>query len=284
MGGGCRGGLSAFLFGCRLLPSSFPLLSRPRLAEARRVRAVELSGDGVSNAEVVRAVGVCAGSVRRWWRVGEQGGTSALRRRAATGRPPRPDDAQVEMVRAALGQGARAHGFEAGLWTLERVGAVMTAATGVVLSRASVRRLLTGRPGWSLQRPEQRAVERDESETARWIVHEWPRSKKGAVHPRAWIVFLGESGVSLLPSGSPHLLAPRADSAPAAPPELEARVDGRDLGSPLHRHPDPHRPAALQQRMAGTGRHRGELPRAPRAQARQPHRAWTATSTTAPAA
>ncbi|WP_338785058.1 IS630 family transposase [Streptomyces sp. DG1A-41] len=85
------------------------------------------------------------------------------------------------------------------LWTLERVGAVVTRATGVVLSRASVWRLLTGRLGWSLQGPERRAVERNESEIARWIAHEWPRVKKGAVNTRACIVFLDETGVFLLP-------------------------------------------------------------------------------------
>ncbi|MGW4890230.1 winged helix-turn-helix domain-containing protein [Streptomyces murinus] len=159
--------------------SSLPPLSRPQLEEARRVRAVELFEDGVSNAEIARAVGVCSESVRRWRRAWEQGGASGLRRRAATGRPPKLDDTQVERVRAALGQGAQAHGFEADLWTLERVGTVVTRATGVVLSRASVWRLLTGRLGWSLQRPERRAVERDESEIARWIAHEWPRIKKG---------------------------------------------------------------------------------------------------------
>ncbi|MFF4401507.1 winged helix-turn-helix domain-containing protein [Streptomyces sp. NPDC001480] len=104
---------------------------------------------------------------------------SALRRRSATGRPPKLDDAQVETVRAALEQGAQAHGFEADLWTLERVGAVVTRTTGVTLSRASVWRLLTDRLGWSLQRPERRAAERDESEIARWVAHEWPRIKKG---------------------------------------------------------------------------------------------------------
>ncbi|MFC9397550.1 winged helix-turn-helix domain-containing protein [Streptomyces sp. NPDC057027] len=46
-------------------------------------------------------------------------------------------------------------------------------------SKASVWRLLTGRLGWSLQRPERRAVERDESEIARRIAHEWPRIKRG---------------------------------------------------------------------------------------------------------
>ncbi|MER6391648.1 winged helix-turn-helix domain-containing protein [Streptomyces sp. NPDC001523] len=143
------------------------------------MRAVELFEDGVSNSDVATAVGVCAESVRRWRRLWEQGGASALRRRAATGRPPKLDDTQVEMVRSALEQGAQAHDFEADLWTLERVGMVVERVTGVSLSRASVWRLLTGRLGWSLQRPERRAVERDESEIARWIAHEWPRIKMG---------------------------------------------------------------------------------------------------------
>ncbi|MFJ3638103.1 winged helix-turn-helix domain-containing protein [Streptomyces sp. NPDC090112] len=86
----------------------------------------------------------------------------------------------MEEVRAALERGAQAHGFEADLWTLERVGVVVERVTEVSLSRASVWRLQTGRLGWSLQRPERRAVERDESEIAR--PHEWPRIKRGREH------------------------------------------------------------------------------------------------------
>ncbi|MES9811096.1 IS630 family transposase [Streptomyces cinereoruber] len=161
-------------------PSSVvPPLTRPQLAEARRVRAAELFDQGRSGAEIARMLGVSEESVRRWRRVWEEGGADGLRRRPASGRPPKLDDAQVERVRAALEQGAQAHGFEADLWTLERVGLVVQRVTGVALSSASVWRLLTGRLGWSLQRPERRAVERDESEIARWIAHEWPRIKKG---------------------------------------------------------------------------------------------------------
>ncbi|MFE6065426.1 winged helix-turn-helix domain-containing protein [Streptomyces sp. NPDC056525] len=83
-----------------------------------------------------------------------RGGTDALRRRPATWRPPKLDEDQVERVRSALEQGAQAYDFEADLWTPERVGAVVMRVTGVTLSRASVWRLLTGRLGWSLQRPE----------------------------------------------------------------------------------------------------------------------------------
>ncbi|MFJ3841865.1 helix-turn-helix domain-containing protein [Streptomyces sp. NPDC090054] len=121
--------------------ASLPPLPRPQLAEARRVRAGELFEDGVSNTEIARAVGVCAESVRRWRRAWEEGGASALRRRAATGRPPKLDDAQVETVRTALEHGAQAHGFEADLWTLERVGMVVervltSARWGELLSSA----------------------------------------------------------------------------------------------------------------------------------------------------
>lgn len=83
------------------------------------------------------------------------------------------------MVRSALERGAQEHGFEADLWTLERVGVVVERVTGVQLARASVWRLLTRRLGWSLQRLQRQALERDESEIARWVAQEWPRIKKG---------------------------------------------------------------------------------------------------------
>ncbi|MEV7676597.1 winged helix-turn-helix domain-containing protein [Streptomyces sp. NPDC088752] len=168
-------------------------MTRLQLTEARCVRAAELFEQGRSGAEIARMLGVGEESVWRWRRVWEEGGADRLRRRPATGRPPKLDDAQVEQVRTVLEQGARAHGFEADLWMLERVGLVVERVTGVTLSRASVWRLLTGQLGWSLQRPQRRAVERDESEIARWIAHEWPRIKKCPCGFRQAIVILGGS-------------------------------------------------------------------------------------------
>ncbi|MEU3290322.1 helix-turn-helix domain-containing protein [Streptomyces longwoodensis] len=85
-------------------------LTRPQLAEARRMRAAELFEQGRPSSEVARAVGMHPESVRRWKRLWEQGGVQALRRRSAPGRPPKLDDAQVEAVRTALEQGVQAHG------------------------------------------------------------------------------------------------------------------------------------------------------------------------------
>ncbi|MFI0983599.1 winged helix-turn-helix domain-containing protein [Streptomyces sp. NPDC021093] len=83
-------------------------------------------------------------------------------------RRPKLSDAQVGQAGAALERDAQEYDFEADLWTLERVGLVVERVTGVLLSRAAVWRLLTARLGWSLQRPERRAVERDDSGIARF--------------------------------------------------------------------------------------------------------------------
>ncbi|MFD6953664.1 MULTISPECIES: winged helix-turn-helix domain-containing protein [unclassified Nocardiopsis] len=82
-------------------------------------------------------------------------------------------------MRAALEEGAHAHGFESDLWTLGRVGLVVERTTGVELSSSAVWRLLTVQLGWSLHRPQRKAVERDEAEIVRWVAHEWPCTKRG---------------------------------------------------------------------------------------------------------
>jgi transposase len=66
---------------------------------------------------------------------------------------------------------------------LDRVVQVIHATTGVGLSRPSAWRLLTQRLGWSLQRPQRQARERDAQAIARWVAHEWPRIKKGPPTP-----------------------------------------------------------------------------------------------------
>ena len=102
-------------------------VKRPEAAEARRLHAAELLA---------------------------QGGVAALRRRRAGGRPPKLSDTQAAQVEQALHQGAKANGFTTDLWTLDRVAQVIQRVTGVRLARASTWRLLVGRLGWSLQRPE----------------------------------------------------------------------------------------------------------------------------------
>ena len=59
-----------------------------------------------------------------------------------------------------------ANGFDTDLWTLERVTVVITQLTGVRYHPGHVWVILRHRLGWTLQRPERRASERDEQALA----------------------------------------------------------------------------------------------------------------------
>ena len=134
---------------------------------------------GRTQAEVARELGVSRQSAHLWHARFQQGGVEALRSRGPTGPDPKLSAAQLATVEQALLQGARANGFDTDLWTLERVAVVITQLTGVRYHPGHVWMILRHRLGWTLQRPERRASERDEEAIARWVAQEWPRIKKG---------------------------------------------------------------------------------------------------------
>src|SRR4029450_6827824 len=95
----------------------------------------------------------------------------------AVGRPPKfPSATQRQLPRLLL-RGATAWGFDTDLWTTGRIATVTRRAFGVRLHRAHVGRLLTTL-GWSCQKPERRAVERDDAAIARWKRYRWVAVKK----------------------------------------------------------------------------------------------------------
>jgi transposase len=167
-----------------------PTTRRPSAAEqraereARRLRAAELFSQGLHQAEVARQLGVSRQAVSRWHARLEQGGTDALRSRGPTGPDPKVSDVQLAKIEQALLAGAKAAGFDTDLWTLERIGVVITQLTGVRHHPGHIWKLLRQRLGWTLQRPERRAIERDEQQVARWVAHEWPRIKRGHARNR----------------------------------------------------------------------------------------------------
>ena len=85
---------------------------------------------------------------------------------------------QTQQVTEALPAGPAAHGYKTALWTsaalLRRS---IEDLTGVGYHPGHVWRLL-GASGFSCQRPERRAVERDEKAIRRWQRTDWPALKK----------------------------------------------------------------------------------------------------------
>ncbi len=139
--------------------------------------AGRLFRQGCFQAEVSRRLNVSRQTASRWHAAWRRDGQRGLQGAGRAGRKPRLDDAARERVEAALLQGATAWGFSTQLWTLDRVAHVIWKSCGVRYSRPQVWRIL-GQMGWSRQRPERRAKERDEQAIARWVRYRWPRVKK----------------------------------------------------------------------------------------------------------
>jgi transposase len=155
----------------------------PEFLEERRRRAVELLQEDLSLHEVARRVGCDASSVLRWRNALKAGGDTALRAKPASGRPRKLTAKQRARLVTLLSKGALAFGYRTDLWTTQRIAALIESRLGVTYHRNHVGKLLH-ELGWSHQKPERRALERDDDEIERWKREEWPKVKKT---PQGWV-------------------------------------------------------------------------------------------------
>jgi transposase len=128
-------------------------------------------------------LGCAAISVMRWRNARDQGGVVALRVRFSPGRPPKLSARQRQRLVKLLLEGAMAQGYRTEIWTTARVAEVIRKSFGVRYHRDHVGRVLHAL-GFSHQKPERRALERNKEAIERWKKEEWPRIKK---KPRGWV-------------------------------------------------------------------------------------------------
>jgi len=145
--------------------------------QARRIEAGRLFAQGLSQAEVARQLGVSRQSASRWFRLWKANGSEGLRGAGRTGRKRQLSEEELRRLEAVLIQGPQAQGYETNLWTLQRIASVIEKLFGVSYHPGHVWKLLR-QLGWSCQRPERRAAERDETTVRRWLKYRWPRIKK----------------------------------------------------------------------------------------------------------
>ena len=161
-------------------------MPRPRgsadLLEDRRKRALALLDRGYSLNEVGRRIGCAAVSVMRWRDARRRGGAPARKVRFSPGRPWKLEEAARQRLVRLLLKGATAHGWRTHLWTTARIAELVRREFGVEYHRDHIGRLLH-RLGWSVQKPEPRALERDEPAIERWQQKDWPGIKKT---PHGW--------------------------------------------------------------------------------------------------
>ena len=145
--------------------------------EQRRRHAVAMLKQGMTPAAVAKALRTSLVSVGRWRKAAAADGPKALAAKPVPGRPPKLSLAQRGRIAGLLLKGPAHYGFATELWTLARVAEVIESRFGVSYHPSQVWRILLTL-GWSCQKPECRARERDEEAIARWRRIDWPRIKK----------------------------------------------------------------------------------------------------------
>jgi transposase len=139
--------------------------------------AARLFAQGKSLTEVAAMIGCSKSSASRWRHAWEQGGLNALRPKPNPGRKPRLSSLQHRRLVAALKQGTCHWGYAPTGWTGPLVRDLIERLFEVQYHVDYVGTLLH-KLGWSPQKPERRARERNEGAIARWRRDELPRLKK----------------------------------------------------------------------------------------------------------
>ena len=149
----------------------------PAELESRRRRAVRLLQAGNTLSTVARMVGAAVSAVWQWRETFRRRGDKGLAARPAPGRPRKLTSRQRQRLPKLLAVGAQAYGYRNDLWTTRRIAAVIERKLGVEYHPAHVSRILADL-GWSCQKPERRALERDEAAIEHWKRHRWMEIKK----------------------------------------------------------------------------------------------------------
>jgi transposase len=145
--------------------------------EVRRRIAAKLLQKGKGIREVACLVEASPSAVHGWKQLLDEGGLDALKAKPHPGRPGQLTAEQKTELEQKLRDGPLVAGFSTDLWTLERVAQVIERCFGVQYHPGHVWKILR-EIGWSTQKPERRARERDEEAIERWRGEDWPRLKK----------------------------------------------------------------------------------------------------------
>ena len=135
--------------------------------EYRRFQAYELHQKGWKGNRIAEALGVSKSAVSQWLSKAREGGREALRARKAEGPAPKLIKEQLKQLPELLARGPQAYGFEGEVWNCPRVTKVIEQTFGVQYHPAHVSRILK-KLGWTPQKPEVRATQRNEVLIERW--------------------------------------------------------------------------------------------------------------------
>ncbi|SRR5712691_107233 len=145
--------------------------------EERRKQAWNLKQQGWQQKKIAEALGVSEGAISQWMRKAREEGDAALLAHPGPGVCSKMTAEQQAQMPSLLAIGAESYGFRGDVWTARRVAKVIEKTFGIRYSRDHVGKLLR-KFGWSRQKPEERATQRNEEAILQWYDERWPALKK----------------------------------------------------------------------------------------------------------
>lgn len=143
--------------------------------ERRRATALKLRAEGMTQSKVGEIVGASRQTVSEWEKQARKGKLRPYMR--SKGRQPDLGRREVRKLERLLDKGAYAYGFSSAHWTLDRIAKVIFDTFGLRYTESGVWHVLN-RMGWSCQRPQRVAAERDDEAISTWKRVEFARAQK----------------------------------------------------------------------------------------------------------
>ncbi len=172
--------------------------SLPQAAqEELRRTAIRLVGEGRSQGEVARIVGVHRQAVNRWVSTHRAGGDRALsaRRRGRRGGHTKLSETEQRRIAGLVsGKNPDQLSLPGFLWTRALVGELIANELGIELGEDTVGRYLRAW-GFSPQKPMRRAYEQSDEAVRRWLEERYPQIECQARRDRAEILWADEMGL-----------------------------------------------------------------------------------------
>lgn len=145
--------------------------------EKRRKLAIEMLQAGKSYRFVAKTLNSSTSSVVRWQKTFKQKGLEGLKSKPNLGRPSQLTNEQKTELFNDLLQGACKAGYSSELWTLKRITEHVQKKFNISYESSSMWRLLNNE-NWSWQKPEKRAIQRNEEAIENWKKESWVDIKK----------------------------------------------------------------------------------------------------------
>ena len=149
----------------------------PQELERVRREAVALGAQGLKPSQIAAALDRHVRTVEKWLAKARDSGPEAVAAISHAGSSPKLSARQRQGLQRQLLKGAQAQGWTTDWWTAPRVQALIQQRYGVDYHVNYIPTLLKTL-GWTRQKPERRAGERDEEAIQTWFHQDWPRIKK----------------------------------------------------------------------------------------------------------